>query len=257
MNDMGGRLDEVQAEPAPNWRETPLWRALEAMRIEPPGAALPFTARLAIENGWDAQFADAVYGEYLRFVYLSASVDAPLTPSDEVDQAWHLHLAYSRHYWDVLCGKILRRPFHHGPTAGGSAEAARHRSQYERTLASYRAAFGASPPQDIWPPAARRFRSRHVRVDRSLAWVLPKKHGRAAAALAAAGMATAACSAGGVGTVERFLVLMLLVAIGFAILMRFVVGRRRGGDGGSCGSYFGGDSGDGDGGGGCGGCGGD
>ena len=80
-----------------------------------------------------------------------------VTPSDEVDQAWHLHLTYTRSYWDGLCDAVLGRALHHGPTKGGQAEGDRFENQYERTLASYRAAFGEEPPEDIWPPSAVRF----------------------------------------------------------------------------------------------------
>jgi hypothetical protein len=259
MDEAGAELQTVRTGAMPRWHETPLWRALQAMRIAPPGAALSFTERLGRENGWDGRFADAVYAQYLRFLYLAETAGAPLTPSDAVDQAWHLHLAYSHHYWDVLCGEILRQPLHHGPTAGGSAEAARYRAQYENTLALYRDIFGEEPPADIWPPAARRFAARHTRVDRSAAWVLPKRWGRAGIALAGTGAVTAACSAGGLGGVERLFVLMIVVIAAFAIVTRFLPGRRRrdGEAEGSCsgGGYLGGD-GDGDGGG-CGGCGGD
>jgi hypothetical protein len=77
------------------------------MRIEPTGAEMRFVDRLARENGWSGHHAAAVYQEYLRFLYLAGTSAGPLTPSDAVDQAWHLHLLYSRHYWEVLCGRIL------------------------------------------------------------------------------------------------------------------------------------------------------
>lgn len=98
---------------------------LEAMRIEPEGADRTFVSRLAEENGWTPAYAERVLNEYRRFLFLAVTAGHAVTPSDEVDQAWHLHLAYSRHYWGELCPQILGRPLHHGPTAGGRAEAAR------------------------------------------------------------------------------------------------------------------------------------
>jgi uncharacterized membrane protein YgcG len=258
MHMVNGRLEDAAAVPALKWHDTPMWRGLEGMRIEPPGAALSFVERLGADNGWDECFAESVYRQYLRFLYLSATSQTPLTPSDAVDQAWHLHLAYSRHYWDVLCGEILRRPFHHGPTAGGRDESAKYRAQYDDTLERYRAVFGEEPPADIWPPVSRRFAARGVRVDRTEAWVVPKRVTRAAAALAGATAVTAACSADGLGGVERLLVLLILVVLGLALLHQFLPGSRRRRKDGGCSGYSGDSDGGGDGdGGGCGGCGGD
>ena len=87
-----------------------------------------------------------------RFCFLAATVDHQVTPSDAIDQAWHLHLTYSRDYWERFCPAVLGRPLHHGPTAGGSAEQHRYFEQYAATLKSYEQAFGAPPPADLWLP---------------------------------------------------------------------------------------------------------
>ena len=145
--------------------EHPVWQALEPYRIGPPDAALTFITRLARENRWSEEFAARVIAEYKRFCFLAVTAGHEVTPSDAVDQAWHLHLTYSRDYWERVCPHVLGRDLHHGPTAGGGAEQARYFEQYARTLRSYEAAFGPPPP-DIWPEAARRFGrdARGVRV---------------------------------------------------------------------------------------------
>lgn len=51
-------------------------------------------------------------------MYLAVRANHPVTPSDEVDQAWHLHLTYSRSYWDEFCGAVLEEVVHHDPTRG-------------------------------------------------------------------------------------------------------------------------------------------
>ncbi|MFS0735444.1 hypothetical protein ABC347_00175 [Sphingomonas sp. 1P06PA] len=231
--------------------DDPLWTALSAMRIEPAGAALSFADRLAAENGWSRTEAAAVLEEYRRFLYLAATTSDAVTPSDAVDQAWHLHLAYSRHYWEQLCGVIIGQPLHHGPTAGGTAAASRYRDQYRATLAAYRAAFGAEPPAAIWPPVGRRFavRARRIDLDRSI--VLPR--GPALAVIAALPLAACASIAGG----WPILLLPTGIILAIAIVLRSEKRRRRraGGDGdGGCGGGV--DSDDGDGGSGDGGCGG-
>lgn len=105
---------------------------------------------LAEENGWSLERALEVSREYRRFLFLAAGGGPELTPSRAVDKAWHLHLTYSRHYWDVLCKEILGKPLHHEPAAGHASDDALHADQYERTLALYEATFGPAPT-DIWP----------------------------------------------------------------------------------------------------------
>jgi hypothetical protein len=131
----------------------PLWAQLSRYTIGPADAALPFAARLARENGWSASYAERVVGEYMRFAYLAVRAGRPVSPSAPVDQAWHLHLTYSRDYWERFCPDVLGAPLHHDPTAGGPAERDRHYAQYADTLAAYQQAFGAPPPPDIWPAA--------------------------------------------------------------------------------------------------------
>ena len=80
------------------------------------------TQRLARDNGWTFEFAERVVEEYRRFAFLAKTAGHPVTPSDEVDQMWHLHLTYTRSYWDDFCGRVLEAPLHHDPTQGGRAE---------------------------------------------------------------------------------------------------------------------------------------
>ncbi|RJY10202.1 hypothetical protein D6201_05020 [Aurantiacibacter aquimixticola] len=137
--------------------ENDLRAALAAYQIGPDTASLTFANRLARENRWSPHFARRVIREYKRFCFLAVTVGHEVTPSDAVDQAWHLHLTYSRDYWERFCPAVLGAPLHHGPTAGGDAEWSRYYEQYAQTLASYEAAFEEAPPADIWPPASRRF----------------------------------------------------------------------------------------------------
>ncbi|WP_298190781.1 hypothetical protein [Novosphingobium sp.] len=134
---------------------SPLWQALSTYEVGPVDADLSFTQRLARENGWTAKHAARVFEEYRRFLYLAGTATHPVTPSDAVDQAWHLHLTYTRDYWERLCPEVLGRALHHGPTKGGRAEGERFFEQYAQTLRSYEAAFGPAP-EDIWPDARRR-----------------------------------------------------------------------------------------------------
>lgn len=167
--------------------EYSIWRALSSYAVGPENARLTFTARLARENGWTEAHAERVFGEYRRFCLLAVTGNAELTPSDAVDQAWHLHLTYTRDYWERFCPEVLGRPLHHGPTAGGGAERSRFFDQYARTLHRYEQIFGAPPPRDIWPDAARRLiddpRARRVHPRDGV--VLPRAALRAASVIAA------------------------------------------------------------------------
>lgn len=152
-----------------------LWERLE--HYNPDAAvAFPFSKRLARDNGWSLPYASRVVHEYKRFALLALEAGHPVTPSDQVDQAWHLHLLYTQSYWRGFCGGVLRRPLHHGPTEGGDREWDKFNDWYARTLASYRAIFGGDPPADIWPAAAQRFGDdiHFARVNTVRNWVVPK-----------------------------------------------------------------------------------
>lgn len=134
-----------------------LWQRLAAYEIGPSTASLTFAQRLARENRWSSAFAERVIREYKRFCYLAVTAGHEVTPSDAVDQAWHLHLTYSRDYWERFCPEVLGTSLHHGPTAGGTVERRRYYDQYAATLKSYEETFAEPPPPDIWREAKRRF----------------------------------------------------------------------------------------------------
>jgi len=152
-------------------RDQELWNRINNVEFDLPEALLDFTARLARENGWSRNYADRAVQEYRRFAYIAVMAPHEVTPSDEVDQVWHLHLTYSRHYWGPWT-EALGRKLHHGPTNGGSDEAARFEKNYQATLESYFQVFGEEPPIDLWPDPGERFevtpRMRRVNVGRYL-----------------------------------------------------------------------------------------
>ena len=124
--------------------------------------ALPFDARLSKDNGWSRLYSLRVIDEYRKFTFLMAAAGHMAVPSDQVDQAWHQHLQYTRS-WNDFCTNVMRQTIDHEPTRGGSTETDRFRDLYERTLESYRSFFG-EPPEDIWPRTALRFgRDLHYR----------------------------------------------------------------------------------------------
>ena len=138
---------------------------------------LPFTLRLAQENGWSLVYSKRVFEEYKRFCYMCMHSKMSCTPSLDVDQAWHLHLTYSHDYWKRFCPELLGKPLHHGPTLGGNDEDIKFLEQYNETLQFYEQVFGVVPPKDIWPDANIRF-SNTLRlrwVDLSKVYAIEKK----------------------------------------------------------------------------------
>jgi len=155
-------------------KDPDLWARICGCHPDEVDACLPFSKRLARDNAWSVTFAQRVILEYQRFAYLSRLGSGMVTPSDEVDQAWHLHLTYTRHYWGPF-KQALGGPLHHMPTTGGRDQGALFKSTYENTLDLYRSEFGA-PPQDIWPPEKIRFgRAPHFkRVNARDVWLIRK-----------------------------------------------------------------------------------
>ena len=90
-----------------------LYQQILAFRIDDGTPALPFEARLARENGWSRAYTQRVIVEYKRFLYLAMTAGHVVTPSEEVDQTWHMHLTYTRSYWERLCRDLLGRSLHH------------------------------------------------------------------------------------------------------------------------------------------------
>jgi len=153
-----------------------LFERIQNFRFDDGDTAFPFVSRLERENGWSVAYAVRAIAEYRKFVFLAVAGGHPVSPSDAVDQVWHLHLLYTRSYWDRFCKETLGRPLHHEPTRGGKQEKDKFAGWYAATLDSYRRHFGEEPPADIWPAAEIRFGDdiHFERVNRTRFWVIPK-----------------------------------------------------------------------------------
>ncbi len=160
-----------------NTLQVAIWRRIDGYAFDDIDSALPFSARLARDNGWSPAFAQRALQEYKRFILLAMTAGHPVTPSEEVDQVWHLHLLYTRSYWEDFCA-MLGGPLHHGPTKGGVHEGRKFNTWYENTLHSYAQVFAVAPPSDIWPEPTRRFgeAAHFKRINTRTCWVIPKPH---------------------------------------------------------------------------------
>lgn len=159
-------------------QQTELFQRIQNFDLDDIDAKMPFSKRLARDNGWTIQYTQRVIDEYKKFVFLAIVSDHPVTPSDEIDQVWHLHLLYTRSYWDDFCPNILQQNLHHHPTKGGTNERIKFNSFYNKTLANYQLFFSQVPPSDIWKASHIRFGKdvNFVRANTQENWILPKPH---------------------------------------------------------------------------------
>lgn len=156
------------------------WAKIEGFAFDAPDAVITFEAKLVRETSWTRDRARRAIAEYRRFLLLAAAAGHPVSPSPAVDDVWHLHLLYTRSYWNDLCPNVLGFDLHHEPASGTAADRTKLDDWYARTLASYAAIFDVAPPEDLWPakPTARSSR----RVESNDVVVLPRTLWRTIAA---------------------------------------------------------------------------
>jgi len=154
--------------------QSDLYARILAFEFDEGVPEMSFAGRLARDNGWRMVYALRVVEEYRKFAFLMVASGHLAVPSDQVDQAWHQHLQYTRS-WASFCKNVLGENLDHEPTRGGSAEKDRFKGGYDRTLASYRRFFG-EPAEDSWPRTPVRFgRDLHYRrVNTAANMVIPR-----------------------------------------------------------------------------------
>ncbi|MTJ10666.1 hypothetical protein [Anabaena sp. UHCC 0204] len=158
-----------------NLQQAELYQRLQEFSLDQKNVSFSFSQRLARENNWTILYTQRVIEEYKKFAVIAVFAGHPVTPSDQVDQVWHLHLTYTQSYWQDFCG-ILGTQLDHGPTRGGNQEYHKFNNWYLNTLVSYEQFFGETPPIDIWPSAHIRFdkEANFQRVDTHKNWIVSK-----------------------------------------------------------------------------------
>jgi len=189
------------------------FRRIEKFSVDCGDEAFRFLDRLSRENGWSSSYSTRCMNEYRKFIFLAPKSKKAVTPSDHVDQVWHLHLCYTRSYWNDLCDKTLGQLIHHGPTKGGHAERKKYWAQYQQTLDLYQEVFGEKAPSDIWPDVETHFRKvdRFVRLNRDDFLIIRKPKGSLFAGLSIP-LIAAACDESNTGT-NGLIVAGLIVSI--------------------------------------------
>lgn len=200
-----------------NPQEKQLWEKIQTYKLDAVDASFPFSARLMRENGWTEEYTLEVIEEYKKFMFLVAVATHPVSPSDPVDQVWHLHLIYTQSYWDDFCYGILGKAVHHNPTKGGKEERKKHVNMYDQTAESYQKYFGQEQPAHIWVDTKDLFKEIHYkRINMHRNWVIPKpqfvrKRWHLAPLFALLAVLFMANDGGGIGALILFIVFIVFV----------------------------------------------
>jgi len=211
------------------------WLKIAAFTIDDANATLQFSQRLARENGWKHSYALRVIEEYKKFIFLCCNTKTGVTPSDQVDQAWHLHLTYTKSYWKDLCVDTISKEIHHNPTKGGQSESAKFDDYYTETLQLYKEKFKTEPPIEIWPGNEKRFSDIHFqRVNLKNYWVFrrPSFKNKSLVILGLLCVAFFSIQA----TSEENKGVAVLIIVLFLLALLFQIGKNSRGGGGSGGS---------------------
>jgi len=197
--------------------ENQLWDSILGFEFDEPGTQLTFAARLARENGWAKHYTNRVIYEYKKFIFLCCISPTPVTPSDPVDQAWHLHLTYTKSYWNSLCRNTLGKEIHHNPTKGGKEEHEKFSGLYKGLHEIYTEYFGHHPPADIWHDSTTRFRDIDFqRVNMARNWVIKKPFTHnlpLIKQIAAASLVFLCIQAGGEGFIGLFILVVTIIIL--------------------------------------------
>lgn len=124
-----------------------LWTQIQAFDLDSPPGEYGFSTRLAHENYWTKSFTALAILEYKKFMYLAATSDLMVSPSEIIDTVWHQHLIFTQSYTDfcTLIGKQIQ----HIPSTRNREEFQKFRQAKERTIQFYERDFGKQP-EGIW-----------------------------------------------------------------------------------------------------------
>jgi hypothetical protein len=127
-----------------------LWLKVARFPLNDPDAAYPFSQKLAHTQKWSEDKTMQVIAEYKKFMFLCMTAPNGASPSEAVDECWHLHLTFTANY-AAFCQETAGKFIHHNPSKGGTTEHHRHIDWYEDTLKNYVDTFQQIPPSGLWP----------------------------------------------------------------------------------------------------------
>lgn len=121
-----------------------LWGKIEQFDFDYPVAVYGFSTRLAYKNKWTIAFTQGAILEYKKFMYLAATSDFMVSPSEIVDIVWHEHLIFTQSYQDFCT--ILDKKIAHIPSTHDKNEKEKFVKAKEKTTNLYESVFGKQPP---------------------------------------------------------------------------------------------------------------
>ncbi|SMC81338.1 hypothetical protein [Moheibacter sediminis] len=124
-----------------------LWNAIEDFDFDVPLSEFNFSTRLAKENFWTEAFTHQAILEYKKFMYLAATSDSMVSPSEIVDQVWHEHLVFTKSYQEFC--ELLGKQIQHIPSTHHKGELQKFKQAKEDTQVLYNKVFGEQP-RNIW-----------------------------------------------------------------------------------------------------------
>lgn len=124
-----------------------LWNSIKDFKFDQIDEEYGFTIRLASENYWTKEFTNLAILEYRKFMYMAATSDRMVSPSEVVDKVWHLHIVYTQSY-QKFC-ELLGKNIQHIPSTHKRGEFKKFNLAKQRTRDVYRSNFGEQP-KNIW-----------------------------------------------------------------------------------------------------------
>ncbi|MDR0193719.1 MAG: DUF1399 domain-containing protein [Myroides sp.] len=124
-----------------------LWHKIEAFQFDNWADEYGFVLRLSKENLWTKNFTALAILEYKKFMYLAATANQMVSPSEIVDIVWHQHLIFTQSY-NQFC-TLLGKNIQHIPSTHNRADFETFKQAKAITTTLYNAVFGEQP-SSIW-----------------------------------------------------------------------------------------------------------
>ncbi len=120
-----------------------LWDKILAFDFDAPMSQYSFSIRLANENYWTKNFTQQAILEYKKFMYLAATSDLMVAPSEIIDIVWHQHLIFTQSY-NEFCN-LIGKQIQHIPSTHQHQDFKKFQLAKERTQRTYQQVFGKQP----------------------------------------------------------------------------------------------------------------
>ncbi|MDR2223337.1 MAG: DUF1399 domain-containing protein [Flavobacteriaceae bacterium] len=124
-----------------------LWHKIETFQFDNWADEYGFVLRLSKENLWTKNFTELAILEYKKFMYLAATANQMVSPSEIVDIVWHQHLIFTQSY-NQFC-TLLGKNIQHIPSTHNRADFETFKQAKAITTTLYNEVFGEQP-SSIW-----------------------------------------------------------------------------------------------------------